>query len=119
MKMRKTIKRYEVKTIIGYEHYYFNKETKEFDQEGCYSCNESRYSWETKEEMLRDFFNGFNAYELKNSLDAIIKICEITEIYTREDIEEDWEITNETEDILISFKVYDWLKNNGMIKETV
>jgi hypothetical protein len=119
MEMRKTVKRYEVQTVVCYTHYYFNKESNCFDDEGCYSCNESRYTWETKEEMLRDFFAGFNANEFKNSLDANIRLCEITETWTREDIKDDWEFENEETTVLIEFKIYDWLKNNGMIKETV
>lgn len=117
--MKKTVKRFEVQTVCGYVHYYFNKETKSFENEGCYSCYPQYYTWKTKEEMLKDFFAGFNAYELKNSLDSIIEICEITEIWTREDFDEEWDFDSEEKTVLISFEEYDWLKNNGMIREEV
>lgn len=111
--MKKEVVRYEVTTYVAHQHYYFNHESNEFDNEGCYSCNSERYTWETKEEMLSDFFKNFNPKEFKNSLDANIKLVKVTEIWTREEVEDEWDFDTEESTVLIEFNVYDWLKNNG------
>ena len=110
--MKKEVIRFEVRTRIAHTNYVFNPATKEFDDEACVFESE-KYSWKTQEEMLNDFFKDFNPKEFKNSLDANIQLCKVTEIWTREDVEDDWDFYAEESTVIIEFNIYDWLKNNG------
>jgi hypothetical protein len=110
--MKKEVIRYDVTARAAHTNFYFNNETNEFDREDC-NYGQECYFWTTQEEMLSDFFKHFNPLEFKNSLDAYINLSKITEIWVREDVEDEWDFETAEKNTLIEFKVYDWLDNNG------
>lgn len=111
--MIKQIIRFEVVARASHINYVFNNSTNEFDEEGCDDGKECYY-WTSKEEMLSDFFKNFNVNEFRNSLDANFQLRKITEKWTREEVDDEWDYDSSESKVILEFNEYDWLKNNGL-----